>query len=142
VLGGIEIPHNKGLLGHSDADALLHAIIDALLGALALGDIGSHFPDTDAKWQGADSAELLKAAYAMVRECGYQLNNLDSTVIAERPKLKPHIPAMRERIANLLNCQVGQISIKATTNEKMDSFGREEGLAAMATALLSKVNDG
>jgi 2-C-methyl-D-erythritol 2,4-cyclodiphosphate synthase len=142
VLGGIEIPHNKGLLGHSDADALLHAIIDALLGALALGDIGSHFPDTDAKWQGADSAELLKAAYAMVRECGYQLNNLDSTVIAERPKLKPHIPAMRERIANLLNCQVGQISIKATTNEKMDSFGREEGLAAMATALLSKVNNG
>lgn len=138
ILGGIEIEHDKGLLGHSDADVLLHAIADALLGALSLGDIGTHFPDTDAKYQDADSRLLLKEAYALIKQRGYQLVNTDSTVIAETPRLRPHIDTIRESIANLLEVEKELISVKATTNEKMGFIGRNEGIAVMSTVLISK----
>ncbi len=138
VLGGVEIPWEKGLLGHSDADAALHALCDALLGALALGDIGQHFPDSDERWRGADSLELLKAVYAMVRERGYVLGNADVTVIAQRPKLAPHIPLMRERIAAALDTGADNISVKATTEEGLGFTGRGEGIAARAVVLLDR----
>ena len=134
VLGGVEIPHTKGLLGHSDADALLHAITDALLGAAALGDIGTHFPDTDTRFKGADSAELLAEAARRVREKGFAIGNIDSTVIAQAPKLAPHIAAMRARIAQVLALEVEQVNVKAKTAEKMGPVG--EGLAMEARAVV------
>ena len=140
ILGGLDIPHEKGLLGHSDADVLLHAITDALLGALALGDIGTHFPDTDPAYEGIDSRELLRNAYKLVTDRGYELGNLDATIVAERPKLKPHIPEMQKRISEDLGCEIDQVSIKATTSEKMGFAGRKEGVAAMATVLLVYTN--
>jgi 2-C-methyl-D-erythritol 2,4-cyclodiphosphate synthase len=138
ILGGINIPHEMGLLGHSDADVLTHAIMDAMLGALSLGDIGHYFPPTDPKWAGADSLVLLTQVYQLVREKGWCVSNIDSVVVAERPKLKPHIPAMRDRIATVLKLNPDQIGIKATTNEKLDAVGQEEGIAAYAVVLLLK----
>jgi len=134
ILGGVEIPHSKGLLGHSDADALLHAITDALLGAAALGDIGAHFPDTEAQFKGADSSVLLAEAARRVRAKGFEIGNVDSTVIAQAPKLAPHIAAMRERIANVLGVAVEQVNVKAKTAEKMGPVG--EGLAMEARAVV------
>lgn len=139
ILGGIKIKHHLGLLGHSDADVLLHAISDALLGALALRDIGYHFPDTDPKYKGADSSRLLGEVVKMVHERGYEIANVDSTIIAEAPKLNPHIPAMQTHIAEVMGLEKGQVSIKATTNEKVDAAGKEEAIVAMATVLLYKL---
>jgi len=136
ILGGIEIPHELGLLGHSDADVLTHAIMDAMLGALSLGDIGLYFPPTDPKWAGADSLVLLSKVNQLVQERGWQVGNIDTVVVAERPKLKPHIAKMRDRLATVLQVQPNQIGIKATTNEKLGPVGREEGIAAYAVALL------
>ncbi|NJO77863.1 MAG: 2-C-methyl-D-erythritol 2,4-cyclodiphosphate synthase [Cyanobacteria bacterium RM1_2_2] len=136
ILGGITIPHHLGLLGHSDADVLTHAIMDAMLGALSLGDIGHYFPPTDPQWQGADSLKLLAQVNQLVRSKGWQIGNLDSVIVAERPKIKPHIQSMRDRLAEVLQLSPDQIGIKATTNEKMDAVGREEGIAAYAVALL------
>ncbi|QIM52261.1 2-C-methyl-D-erythritol 2,4-cyclodiphosphate synthase [Hydrogenophaga crocea] len=136
VLGGITVPHTHGLLGHSDADALLHAITDALLGAAALGDIGRHFPDTDACFKGADSGVLLAEAARRVGEAGYAIVNIDSTVVAQAPKLAPHIPAMVERIAALLALEPGQVNVKAKTAEKMGPVGQGEAIEARAVALL------
>ncbi len=136
ILGGVEIPHTKGLLGHSDADALLHAITDALLGAAALGDIGSHFPDTDAQFKGADSGLLLAEAVRRVRAKGLEIANVDSTVIAQAPKLAPHIAAMRARIAQVLGVDVEQVNVKAKTAEKMGPVGAGEAMEARAVVLL------
>ena len=136
VLGGIEISYHQGLLGHSDADVLLHAVMDAMLGALALGDIGHHFPDTDVRYRGADSVVLAKTVWGMVRDCGYRLGNLDVMVLAQAPKIAPYITAMRQRVANCFDANLSQVSIKATTMEKMGFVGREEGMAAMAVVLL------
>jgi 2-C-methyl-D-erythritol 2,4-cyclodiphosphate synthase len=138
MLGGVEIPHHAGLIGHSDADVLLHAITDALLGALALRDIGFHFPDTDPRYAGADSTIFLRDAYALIRERGYCLGNLDCTIIAEKPKLNPHVPAMQQVIAGLLACELSDVSIKATTHEKTDAVGREESIIAHAVVLLMR----
>jgi 2-C-methyl-D-erythritol 2,4-cyclodiphosphate synthase len=138
MLGGIEIPWHAGLLGHSDADVLLHAINDALLGALALGDIGTHFPDTDEKWRGADSTKLLNSSFDLIKRRGYRVQNLDATVVAERPKLKPFIPEMQDMIGRLLEIEPDRVSVKATTSEKMGFIGRNEGIAAMAVILLVK----
>lgn len=135
-LGGVLIPFERGLLGHSDADVLLHAISDALLGAAALRDIGFHFPDTDPKYKGADSGMLLAEVGRIVSQRGYTIGNIDATIVAERPKINPHVPAMQERIADVLRIEIDQISIKASTNEKMGFAGREEGIVAYATALL------
>ena len=134
VLGGVEIAHTLGLLGHSDADVLAHAIMDALLGAIADGDIGQHFPDTDAKWKDADSLKLLEAVAGRVRAQGWEVVNVDATVLAERPKLMPHIPAMRERLAQAMGVEVGAVSVKATTVEGLGAIGRQEGISAMAVA--------
>jgi 2-C-methyl-D-erythritol 2,4-cyclodiphosphate synthase len=139
ILGGVLIPHDKGLLGHSDADVLLHAITDALLGAAGLGDIGEMFPDTAAAHQGADSRELLKAAAARVRESGWDIGNIDCTVIAEAPKLQPHKAAMRMSIAQCLGLAEAHVNIKGKTNEKLGHLGRGEGIAATAVCLLLKV---
>ncbi|TCP52314.1 2-C-methyl-D-erythritol 2,4-cyclodiphosphate synthase [Tumebacillus sp. BK434] len=138
ILGGVLIPHEKGLLGHSDADVLLHAIKDALLGAIAEGDIGKHFPDTDPRFKGADSVRLLQHVWGMVKERGYALANLDCVVMAERPKLRPYIDEMRGVIARELEAELGQVNVKATTNEKLGFVGREEGMAAQAVVLLVK----
>ena len=138
ILGGIEIPYEKGLLGHSDADVLLHAISDALLGAAALGDIGAHFPDSDPAYRGADSAELLRAVGNLVRAAGYEIGNIDSTVVCQAPKLAPHIGAMRARIAEVLALPVGAVSVKASTEEHMGFTGRGEGIAAHAVCLLTE----
>lgn len=138
ILGGIEIPYEKGLLGHSDADVLLHAISDALLGAAALGDIGAHFPDCDPAYRGADSAELLRAVGALIHAAGYEIGNIDSTVVCQAPKLAPHIPAMRARIAEVLALPVGAVSVKASTEEHMGFTGRGEGIAAHAVCLLTE----
>jgi 2-C-methyl-D-erythritol 2,4-cyclodiphosphate synthase len=138
MLGGVDVPYSKGLLGHSDADVLLHAITDALLGAAALGDIGKHFPDTDAQYKGADSAVLLAKVAADVRALGYTLGNLDSTIIAQAPKLAPHIAAMRERIAAVLGVEVGQVNVKAKTAEKMGPVGEGRAMEARAVVLLVK----
>lgn len=135
-LGGVEIPSEKGLLGHSDADVLLHAICDALLGALALGDIGKHFPNTDPAFKDADSKKLLSESYRMINDKGYTLVNLDSTVIMEEPKLSPYINNMRGTIAGILNVEIERVSIKATTSEKLGFVGRKEGAAAYATVLI------
>jgi 2-C-methyl-D-erythritol 2,4-cyclodiphosphate synthase len=136
VLGGVAIPHERGLAGHSDADVVLHAVCDAILGALALGDIGMHFPDTDARWKDADSRALLRQVAALASAQGWRIGNLDVTVIAEAPKLAPHAPAMRANLAGDLACDVGAISVKATTTERLGFAGRGEGIAALATVLL------
>jgi 2-C-methyl-D-erythritol 2,4-cyclodiphosphate synthase len=136
VLGGVSVPYERGLEGHSDADVLLHAIIDAILGALALGDIGTHFPDTDPRWKGADSRALLRQVVGMASTRRFAVENLDATVIAQAPKLAPHVPAMRKNIAADLGCAVEQVSIKATTTERLGFAGRGEGIAALATVLL------
>ncbi len=133
ILGGIEIPFEKGLAGHSDADAVLHAITDALLGSLALGDIGKHFPDSDNKYKNADSSLFLIEAYKLVKEKDYFLSNLDVVITLQQPKLLPYIDKMREKIASMLNAEVDQISIKATTTERLGFIGREEGIAVFAT---------
>jgi 2-C-methyl-D-erythritol 2,4-cyclodiphosphate synthase len=137
VLGGVTIAHPRGLLGHSDADVLLHAICDAILGALARGDIGAHFPDTDPRWKDADSRALLRHVAALMRGDGLAVANLDTTLIAQAPKLAPHVPAMRANIAHDLGCVVESISVKATTTEGLGFAGREEGIAALATVLLT-----
>lgn len=137
-LGGINILFEKGLLGHSDADCLLHAIAESLLGALSLGDLGTHFPDNDPKYKGIDSKILLSKCYEMVKEKGYRINNLDTMIYAEEPKMKPYINFMRESIASILEIDINQVSIKATTYEKMDAVGRGEAIAAEATVLLVK----
>lgn len=136
IIGGVPIPYHLGLLGHSDADVLLHAIIDALLGAAGLGDIGTHFPDTDVRWKNADSLELLAACAALLKEKGWHIQNLDSTVIAQAPKLAPHIPAMREQIAAALALAVTQINIKAKTAEKLGPVGQGQSIEAQAIVLL------
>ncbi len=138
ILGGVNIPHTKGLLGHSDADVLLHAITDAILGALALGDIGNWFPDTDEQYKGADSIKLLEAVVNSDDLKDWQLVNLDATIMAQKPKLAPHVLKMRENIAKVFNCDKTQISIKATTTERLGFCGREEGIAASAVALLQR----
>lgn len=138
VLGGVEIPFEKGLLGHSDADVLLHVIIDAMLGALALGDLGKHFPDSDESFKNIDSKVLLKKTYELIFENNYKVENIDATVITEKPKLSPYIRQIRESIAGILRVDVNQISVKATTSEKMGFVGREEGIKALAIALLVK----
>lgn len=137
VLGGVEIPFDKGLLGHSDSDVLTHAICDALLGAAALGDIGTHFPDTDPRWAGASSLEFLATVIELIAARGYQIGNVDATVLAERPKLKPHIQVIRERLASVLGLDLDQVSLKAKTSEGLESVGRGEAIAAQAVALLS-----
>ncbi|MGZ4110840.1 MAG: 2-C-methyl-D-erythritol 2,4-cyclodiphosphate synthase [Tumebacillaceae bacterium] len=136
ILGGVLIPHEKGLLGHSDADVLLHAVKDALLGAIAEGDIGRHFPDTDERFKGANSVKLLTHVWGMVRERGYTLGNLDCVIMAQRPKLAPYIEEMRGVLARELGAELGQINVKATTTEKLGFVGREEGIAAQAVVLL------
>ncbi len=136
ILGGIEVPHELGLLGHSDADVLLHAITDALLGGAALGDIGRHFPDTDPEFRGADSLVLLVEAARRVRATGLEIGNIDSTIIAQAPKLAPHIPAMRERIATALGLALDQVNVKAKTAEKLGPVGQQQAMGARAAALL------
>ncbi|MBK4732233.1 2-C-methyl-D-erythritol 2,4-cyclodiphosphate synthase [Oxynema sp. CENA135] len=138
ILGGVKIEHELGLLGHSDADVLTHAIMDAMLGALSLGDIGLYFPPSDPQWAGADSLKLLAQVNALIGDRGWKVGNIDSVVVAERPKLKPHIAAMRDRLANVLGVDSEQIGVKATTNEKLGPVGREEGIAAYAVALLER----
>jgi 2-C-methyl-D-erythritol 2,4-cyclodiphosphate synthase len=137
-LGGVHIPHHVGALGHSDADVLLHAICDALLGATALRDIGFHFPDTDPKYKGADSKKLLEEVYALIHSKGWKVENVDATLCLEKPKINPHVPAMKTCIAALLHIDEEDVSIKATTNEQMGFIGREEGVTAYSVALLSK----
>ena len=138
-LGGILIPHTKGALGHSDADVLLHAICDALLGALSLGDIGQHFPDTDAAFKGVDSKILLQHCYRLVGEKGYTLVNIDSTILLQAPKIRKYVDDMRKAIADILNVTMDDVSIKATTTEQMSFVGREEGIVATANVLLQKM---
>jgi 2-C-methyl-D-erythritol 2,4-cyclodiphosphate synthase len=136
ILGGVEISHTVGLLGHSDADVLTHAIMDAMLGALSLGDIGHYFPPTDPKWAGANSLMLLEQVNQLVRSRGWQIGNVDSVIVAERPKLKPHIKDMQDKLAQTLSIARDRIGIKATTNEKLGPVGREEGIAAYSVVLL------
>lgn len=138
ILGGVEIEHDRGLLGHSDADVLLHTITDAALGAIGGGDIGKHFPDTDPEFKDADSRKLLTHIWEYVKEQGYELGNVDCTVIAQKPKLAPYIEQMRESIANLLEADISQVNVKATTSEHLGFTGREEGIAALAVILLHK----
>jgi len=138
ILGGVDIPFEKGLLGHSDADVLLHAITDALFGAAALGDIGSHFPDTDPRYKGADSLKLLEACGRELREHGWKIGNIDAVVIAQRPKLLPHVPQMRENIARALDIAVDQISVKGKTEEGLGFTGSGEGMAVHAVCLIEK----
>ena len=137
VLGGVEIPHGQGLAGHSDADAVAHAVADALLGAAALGDIGTHFPPDDEAWRGADSIALLGRVTERVREAGYRPSNVDVTVVCEAPRLGPHIGAMRDRLAGALGLDRAAVSVKATTNEGMGWIGRGEGIGALAVAMLT-----
>lgn len=138
ILGGVEIPHSKGCVGHSDADVLIHAICDALLGALALGDIGQHFPDTSEEFEGIDSRILLKKVNELVREHAYEISNIDSTLALQNPKIKPYIQKMRAELALVLNIDINQISVKATTTEKLGFEGREEGVSAQAVCLLKE----
>lgn len=140
VMGGVTIPYEKGLLGHSDADALLHAICDALLGAANLRDIGYHFPDTDPEWKGVDSRKLLAGSVALLKEKGYRVGNIDSTIIAEAPKMNPHVEAMQAIIAPILEVDIDAVSIKATRNEGMDAIGNGEGIKVYAVALIYKAN--
>ena len=139
ILGGVKVPYEKGLLGHSDADVLAHAVMDAMLGALALGDIGHLFPDTADEFEGADSMELMAEVVRVCRENGYKIGNIDATVIAQAPKLAPHIEAMRENIAKVCGCDVSQISVKATTEEKLGFTGEKLGISAHAVALMESI---
>lgn len=139
ILGGIEIPHELGLLGHSDADVLTHALMDAMLGALALGDLGKHFPDTDAAYKGADSVKLLEEVVKLCRSEGFEIGNADISIAAQKPKLAPYINPMRERIALALETDIGNVSIKATTTEKLGFEGREEGISSYAVVLMNRV---
>ncbi len=138
IIGGVKIPHDKGLLGHSDADVLCHAIIDALFGAVAAGDIGRHFPDTDPAFKGADSIKLLQEAGKILTEKGFKIVNIDSTIIIQKPKMAPHTDKMRENIAQALNIRTDEVSVKAKTNEGMDSTGKEEAVQAFAVVLVEK----
>ena len=140
-LGGIQIPHEMGSVGHSDADVLIHVVIDALLGAANLRDIGYHFPDTDPRWKGTDSKEFLKEVRSLLKDSGYRVGNVDTTVCLQRPKIGPYIDQMRECMADILEVDADSISVKATTSEKMGFVGREEGIAAYAVALIIKDND-
>ena len=139
ILGGVKIPFEKGLLGHSDADVLLHAVSDSLLGAAALGDIGKHFPDTDPKYKGADSLELLRVVGEKVKEAGFKVSNIDVTMIAQRPKLASHIPTMRENIARVLSLDISQVNVKATTEERLGFTGDGSGMSCHAVCLLENV---
>lgn len=141
IIGGVEISHTHGLLGHSDADVLVHAIMDSMLGALALGDIGKHFPDNDEKYKGADSIKLLEFVYNLIREKGYKIGNIDSTIIAQSPKMAPHIEIMRNNIAKATSTDVDRINIKATTEEGLGFTGSKEGIAAQSICLLVKVDN-
>jgi 2-C-methyl-D-erythritol 2,4-cyclodiphosphate synthase len=136
ILGGVHLPHDRGLEGHSDADALAHAITDALLGAAALGDIGRHFPDTDARYEGADSMVLLAEAARLVREAGYEIGNVDSTIVAQAPKMAPHVPAMRERLARVLGLAPDRVNVKAKTAEKMGPVGEGRAIETRAVCML------
>jgi len=138
ILGGIDIPWEKGLLGHSDADVLLHAVADAILGAIALGDIGKHFPDSDPAYKGISSVKLLRHVMALADGTGYRIGNVDATIVAQRPKLAPHIPGMRTIIAEALGCDEGRVNVKATTTEELGFAGRGEGIAAYAVALMEE----
>ena len=140
IIGGVNVPHEKGLLGHSDADVLIHAVMDSILGALALGDIGKHFPDTDEKYKGADSMKLLEFVYNLINEQGYGIGNIDCTIIAQSPKMAPHIQNMRENIAKALNTSIENINVKATTEEGLGFTGAKEGIAAQSICLLVKVD--
>ena len=139
ILGGVKIPYEKGLLGHSDADVLLHAVSDALLGAAALGDTGKHFPDTDPQYKGADSLELLRVVGEKIKEAGYKVGNIDVTMIAQRPKLAPHIPTMRENIARVLSVELSQVNVKATTEEHLGFTGDGSGMSCHAICLLENL---
>ena len=141
ILGGVEIPHTLGLLGHSDADVLVHAVMDALLGAAALGDIGQHFPDTDPAYEGADSLGLLARVGQLLQDEGYVIGNIDATVIAQKPKLAPHIAQMKENIAKTLGLDLSQVNIKATTEERLGFTGREEGISAQAVCAIDSLFD-
>lgn len=138
ILGGVTIPHEKGLDGHSDADVLVHAVMDALLGAAALGDIGKLFPDTDDRYLGADSMILLQEVHRLLTDCGYRLENLDATILAQRPKLAPYIVTMRQNLASVLQTDIQNVSVKATTEERLGFTGQEEGIAAHAVCLLTR----
>ena len=138
IMGGVNIPHEKGLLGHSDADVLIHAIMDGMLGALALGDIGKHFPDTDEEYKGADSMKLLKCVNDLINEKGYVVNNIDSIIIAQSPKMAPHIQSMRKNIPDVLNTSIDNISVKATTEEGLGFTGTKQGISAQSICLLNK----
>ena len=138
IMGGVNIPYEKGLLGHSDADVLIHAIMDAMLGALALGDIGKHIPDTDEKYKGSDSMKLLQCVNDLINEKGYEISNIDSIIIAQSPKMAPHIENMRQNIANVLNTDIENISVKATTEEGLGFTGAKEGISAQSICLLKK----
>ena len=140
ILGGVEIPFEKGLLGHSDADVLVHAVMDALLGALALGDIGKHFPDTDPKYKGADSIKLLKYVGELINDKGYKVGNIDATILCQRPKLAPHIERMRENIAKALECDISQVSVEATTEEKLGFTGEGLGISAHSVCIVESSN--
>ncbi len=140
IIGGVDIPYEKGLLGHSDADVLIHAVMDSILGALALGDIGKHFPDTDEKYKGADSMKLLEFVYNLINEKGYNIGNIDCTIIAQSPKMAPHIQNMRENIAKTLNTSIENINVKATTEEGLGFTGAKEGISAQSICLLVKVD--
>ena len=139
ILGGVDVPYEKGLLGHSDADVLLHAISDAILGAIGEGDIGRHFPDTDPRYKGADSLMLLAHVMKLAEDKGFRLGNLDATIVAQRPKLAPHIPLMRQNIAGVLSAEIDRVNVKATTTEELGFAGRGEGIAAYAVALMEKM---
>lgn len=136
VLGGVEIPYERGLLGHSDADALTHAVAEAILGALALGDLGHHFPDTDPKWEGVNSLIILKEVGKMMRDLGYRIGNIDSLILIEKPKMAPHIEEMRHNFAEALDCDISRVSVKATRGEGLGFVGRQEGVLAQAVVLL------
>ena len=139
ILGGVEIPHTMGLDGHSDADALTHAVAEAILGALALGDLGHWFPDTDPKWEGADSLKILAEVVRMMKERGYRIGNVDSLILIEKPKMAPHIEQMRKNFVRVLECDIDQVSVKATRGEKMGFVGRQEGVTAQAVVLLERI---
>ena len=140
IIGGVDIPHDNGLLGHSDADVLLHAVTDALIGAAALGDIGRHFPDTDERWQGADSRVLLRATVGLLAQAGWRVVNVDSTIVAQQPKMAPYIPQMVENIAADLMIASGEVNVKAKTSERLGFTGRGEGIAAEAVVLITNVD--
>ena len=140
IIGGVDIPYEKGLLGHSDADVLIHAVMDSILGALALGDIGKHFPDTDERFKGADSIKLLEHVYTLITEMGYKINNIDCTIIAQSPKMAPHIQKMKENFAKALNTDIDNINVKATTEEGLGFTGTKEGISAQSVCTVVKVD--